>query len=93
MMFVDSRLLGVLIPAIGLLLDPTSPDPPTIHSLAVAQLLSLATASPVAFKEATAKLDATAKDILESSIRQAIGSNGASAGQSSSKPQISLRSF
>lgn len=85
--------LAVLLPVQVMLLDPARQPPTQLHVNAVAQLLSFATSTPVAFKEATAKLDAPLREKLETSVRQAIG--GASAGQSaqSAKPQISLRSF
>ncbi|EJD52751.1 ARM repeat-containing protein [Auricularia subglabra TFB-10046 SS5] len=85
--------LAVLLPVQVMLLDPARSPPSQLHVNAVAQLLSFATTTPVAFKEATAKLHAPIREKLETSVRQAIG--GASAGQSaqSAKPQISLRSF
>lgn len=38
-------------------------------------------------------MDGAAKDTLEASVRQALGSKTSSAGQTAAKPQISLRSF
>ena len=95
-MFVDrtgSRVLGVLLPTIVLLLDPAKTTPSATHTLAVTQLLSFATTSPAAFKEATGKMDTAAKEALELSVRQALGANAANASQPAAKPQISLRSF
>lgn len=86
-------MLGVLLPTIALLLDPSKTAPSPIHSLAVTQLLSFATTAPAAFKEATGKMDAAAKETLELSVRQALGANAASTTQPAAKPQISLRSF
>ena len=63
-----------------------------VRSQTATQLLSYATSSPVAFKEAASKLDQSQCDLLEQSIRRAIGSN-ASTASASTKPQISLRSF
>jgi hypothetical protein len=70
--------------------QPSTTDPVT--SQTVAQLLSYATSSPAAFKEAASKLDQSKRDLLEQSIRRAIGTNG-SAASATAKPQISLRSF
>ncbi|KAL5476373.1 hypothetical protein ACEPAI_3473 [Sanghuangporus weigelae] len=88
-----SRTLGVILPTLTLLLDPSKSTPSAVHNVAIAQILSLATQTPAAFKEATSKMDAAAKETLETSVRQAIGANASSAGQTSAKPQISLRSF
>ncbi|TFY57214.1 hypothetical protein EVG20_g8633 [Dentipellis fragilis] len=51
------RVLGILLPVMTLLLDPTQETPSSLHSQALHQLLSFASASPSAFKDATAKLD------------------------------------
>ncbi|KAI5117719.1 hypothetical protein M0805_001805 [Coniferiporia weirii] len=88
-----ARTLGVLLPTLALLLDPSKSAPSSVHALAVAQLLQMATTSPIAFKEATAKMEQDAKELLEVSVRQALGAGAPSAGQSAAKPQISLRSF
>lgn len=89
---VGPRMFGVLLPTITLLLDPSKSNPSPFHSLAVTQLLSFATMAPTDFKEATGKMDAAAREVLESSMRQALGTR-ANANQQTSKPQISLRSF
>jgi hypothetical protein len=85
-------VLGVLLPAMTLLLDPSKATPSAIHTLTVKHVLSLATSAPAAFKEATGKMGPTARETLETSVRQSLGAAG-SANQQSSKPQISLRSF
>ncbi|THH07979.1 hypothetical protein EW145_g3009 [Phellinidium pouzarii] len=63
-----ARTLGVLLPTIALLLDPSKSNSSPIHTLAVSQLLHLATISATAFKEATGKMDPTAKEALEISV-------------------------
>jgi len=104
MFFLGPRLLGVLLPTISLLLsNGPSPPPPAISTTATsittqttAQLLSFATTSPGAFKEAAGKLDISMRELLENSIRRAMGGAGAGgfgAGGAGQKPQISLRSF
>jgi len=87
-----ARLLGVLFPLAILLLDPSRSPLTTLHGRTVTHLLSFATTSPTAFKDATGKLDAGARETLETSIRQALGNKGNFANQTA-KPQISLRSF
>ena len=98
------RLLGVLLPTISLLLsNNSSPPPPTISTTTTsimtqttAQLLSFATISPSAFKEAAGKLDASTRELLEHSIRRAMsgaGAGGVGGTGQVVKPQISLRSF
>ncbi|KAJ8482572.1 hypothetical protein ONZ51_g5279 [Trametes cubensis] len=72
---IRPRALGVIIPVLIL----------------VTQLLSLAAASPAAFKDATGKLEPSARETLETSVRQALGNRAATA--EPAKPQISLRSF
>jgi HEAT repeat-containing protein 5 len=89
---IGTRALCVLLPTMSLLLSdqPSTTDP--VRSQTVAQLLSYATSSPSAFKEAASKLDQSKRELLEQSIRRAIGSNS-SGGSATAKPQISLRSF
>jgi len=86
------RLLGVLLPTVSLVLDPSLSPPSDLHTQGVTQLLLYATSSPAVFKEATATLTPTMRETLEISIRQAVG-NRSSVGQQAAKPQISLRSF
>lgn len=86
-------MLGVLLPTMALLLDPSRSMPSTIHTQTVTHVLALATSSPAAFKEATGKMDQAARETLETSVRQAIGGAGSAASQQSAKPQISLRAF
>lgn len=79
------------MPAMILLLDPARTTPTKMHTQAVRQLLALAAMSPSAFKEATGKLEQQMRDILETSVRQAVGGRGPAT--DAPKPQISLRSF
>ncbi|THH16286.1 hypothetical protein EW146_g4324 [Bondarzewia mesenterica] len=65
------RVLGVLLPTLTLLLEPNESPVPAIHSQALTQLLSYASASPAAFKEATSKLDPATRERLEGSNRMA----------------------
>ncbi|PIL25912.1 hypothetical protein GSI_11665 [Ganoderma sinense ZZ0214-1] len=85
------RALGVVMPVLILLLDPSRQPPTPLHTQGVTQLLSLAAASPAAFKDATGRLEQTMKDTLETSVRQALGNKAQSA--EPARPQISLRSF
>lgn len=86
------RVLGVLLPTMTLLLDPNQTPPSALHTQTIAQVLTFATASPPAFKEATTKLPAELRETLETSVRQALGGKK-NAGGEVHKPQISLRSF
>jgi len=88
-----TRILGILLPTIVLLLRPSEPSPTPIHTQSVAQILSFAKSSPASFKEATGRLDPAAKDLLEQSVRKAVGNTLSAGGQNAPKPQISLRSF
>ncbi|KAI0258392.1 clathrin-coated vesicle protein [Gloeopeniophorella convolvens] len=88
------RALGVLLPTLTLLLDPSQPTPSPLHTQALNQLLIFASSSPVAFKEATAKLDQATRERLESAVRNVLSSKAAgTAAHQAAKPQISLRSF
>ncbi|EIW85333.1 clathrin-coated vesicle protein [Coniophora puteana RWD-64-598 SS2] len=87
-----SRLLGVILPTMTLCLRPSQSTLSPLHSITVKQLLSFATSSPDAFKEATNHLDVSAREPLEQSLRRALGGNG-QGNQQAAKPQISLRSF
>lgn len=88
-----TRILGILLPTIILLLRPSETTLTPIHTQSVTQILSFATSSPVAFKEATAKLEPSARETMEQSVRRAMGGAASTNAQASAKPQISLRSF
>ncbi|KAG9047376.1 hypothetical protein FS837_002429 [Tulasnella sp. UAMH 9824] len=88
-----ARLLGVLLPLCVLLLDPARSPPAPLHTRTISHLLSFATTSPAAFKEATGKLGAPEREKLETSIRQAVGGAKTAATEKAAKPAISLRSF
>lgn len=104
---IGDRVLGVFLPTILLTLSnneeattttgsAASPSP-SIHASGIAQILSFAALSPVAFKQAAAKLDSGARESLEQAVRKAVGKTAAQGpGQGSAqggKPQISLRAF
>ncbi|KIL59187.1 hypothetical protein M378DRAFT_27111 [Amanita muscaria Koide BX008] len=88
-----ARTLGVLLPTLSLLLT-SNHQPPSepVRSQTVAQLLSYATSSPSAFKEAAAKLDQSMRELLEQSIRKTVAGSSSTT-STTAKPQISLRSF
>ncbi|KAI0668842.1 ARM repeat-containing protein [Trametes maxima] len=88
---IRPRALGVIMPVHILFLNPSRQPPTVLHSLSTTQLLSLAASSPAAFKDATARLEPPAREILETSVRQALGGKATTA--EPAKPQISLRSF
>ena len=93
---LESRALGVLLPTISFLLLSNPPAQGPVAKLSnqtIKQLLAFATASPAAFKDAAAKLDAPIRELLEQSIRKAVSVNAPAAPQHAAKPQISLRSF
>ncbi|KAH7108306.1 ARM repeat-containing protein [Auriculariales sp. MPI-PUGE-AT-0066] len=85
--------LAVFLPVEVMLLDPTRQPLSILHVHAVAQLLTFATTTPVAFKEAAAKLDQPVREKLETSVRQAIAGNASAPSSQSAKPQISLKAF
>ncbi|TRM58754.1 armadillo-type protein [Schizophyllum amplum] len=88
-----TRLLGILLPTIALLLLNAQSNPSPVTSQSVVQLLAFATLSPVAFKDAAAKLEPDMRDLLEQAVRRAVGGSAAAQAQASAKPQISLRAF
>ncbi|KAJ3824050.1 clathrin-coated vesicle protein [Lentinula raphanica] len=89
-----TRLLGVLLPTISLLLANSQNSPSPVVAQSIKQLLSYATISPAAFKEAASKLDVPTRELLELSIRRAVGGGPqTTVVQNTVKPQISLRSF
>jgi hypothetical protein len=87
------RLLGVVLPTIALLLSNSQTTATAVTTRTISQLLLYATSSPSAFKEAASKLDSSTRELLEQSIRRAMGGPSLSTGPSATKPQISLRSF
>jgi len=90
---IGVRLLGVILPTLGLLLSTSETAPTLVSSQTVAQLLLYATSSPAAFKDAAAQLDVSTKELLEQSLRRAMGGTISASVQTVTKPQISLRSF
>lgn len=80
----------ILLPTLTLLLDPEDPTP--VHSLGINHLLNLATQSSTSFKDATSSLTDSAKEKLETSIRQAVAAKQ-NASKTTVRPQISLKSF
>lgn len=88
---IETQVYMVLLPTLALLLDPENPT--AVHTLAINHLLNLATQSPNSFKEATGSLTDTAKEKLETSIRQAVASRQNNSKTTTVKPQISLKSF
>ncbi|KAH0586658.1 hypothetical protein H2248_007874 [Termitomyces sp. 'cryptogamus'] len=87
------RLLGVYLPTIALLLSTSQIPMTPVVSQTVSQLLQYATASPAAFKNAAAKFDTNTRELLEQSLRRAVGSGTSMTALNAAKPQISLRSF
>jgi len=86
--------LGLLLPVLILLLDPGRKPLTVLHTMAVNQVLSWATISPGPFKDATSRLEAGDKEVLEASVRQAIHEvQNPTSTSPTVKPQISLRSF
>ncbi|KIK61652.1 hypothetical protein GYMLUDRAFT_73165 [Collybiopsis luxurians FD-317 M1] len=89
-----TRLLGVLLPTISLILASSQGSSSPVVAQSIKQLLSYATMSPAAFKEAASKLDPSTRELLEQSVRKAVGgSTQTGTVQNTIKPQISLRSF
>ena len=76
----------------AMVLEPNTTPPPGLHTQTMREVLTFATVSPLAFKEATNKLNAETREVLETSVRQVLG-GGKAAASDVHKPQISLRSF
>ncbi|KAF7309872.1 Clathrin-coated vesicle protein [Mycena indigotica] len=87
-----ARLLGVFLPTITLLLSNPQAAATAVTTQSIRELLTYATSSPAAFKEAAGKLEPPIRDLLEQSVRRAVGSINTATSQTT-KPQISLRSF
>ena len=84
--------MGVLLPVMAMVLEPNVTPSPGLHMQSIREVLSFATASPLGFKDATTKLEPETREVLETSVRQALGT-GKSNASDAHKPQISLRSF
>ncbi|KAF7308406.1 Clathrin-coated vesicle protein [Mycena chlorophos] len=88
-----ARLLGVFLPTITLLLSNPQAAATTVTSQSIRELLTYATSSPAAFKDAAGKLDPPIRELLEQSVRRAVGGANPAPSAQATKPQISLRSF
>lgn len=86
--------LGVILPTLALLLDPSRTPPSPLHAQAIPLVLNFASSAPGPFKEVTDGLDTGAREVLEASVRQVVaGRQQASTAQVAAKPQISLKAF
>ncbi|KAF7335364.1 Clathrin-coated vesicle protein [Mycena sanguinolenta] len=85
--------LASCFPTITLLLTNPQATATSVTAPSIKELLAYATSSPAAFKEAAGKLDPATREVLEQSVRRAVGAGSQSAAPSTVKPQISLRSF
>lgn len=90
--FLESQVLAFILPVMILYLQPESKTLAYIHQQTLTSILSFASASPATFKHITSKLEGESRDILEISVKQALGSTKAVLSEAS-KPQISLRAF
>ena len=90
--FLETQTLAFILPIMTLYLQPHTKSLTSIHQQTLTQILSFASASPNTFKEVTSELEASSKDILEFSVKQAL-SGVKVAGVETTKPQISLRAF
>jgi hypothetical protein len=83
-------VFDILVPTIGLFLQHSRTHSSAVKSQIVTQLIFFATSSPFLFKEAAGKLELEVKELLENTLRTAVGVTG---DQPTTKPSISLRSF
>ncbi|KAG8721134.1 hypothetical protein FRC09_008363 [Ceratobasidium sp. 395] len=89
-----SRMFGALMPPISSLLGGGDGGTSPMHVAAISQILSFATLSPAAFRECASLMKQDQRDLMETSIRQAVAEREKStAHTSTSKPQIALRAF
>jgi hypothetical protein len=75
------------------MVTPKDQAPSPLQSIALSQVLALASSHGAPFREAIVKLEPPTREVLESSIRSALGSQSSQGGQNFAKPQISLRAF
>ncbi|KAG8714844.1 hypothetical protein FRC11_006860 [Ceratobasidium sp. 423] len=93
-MFSGPRILGALMPPITCLLQAGDEKQGNLHKAAVTQLLAFASTAPAAFKEAANLMNQEQREMMESSIRQAVADQSKGNVQAAaSKPSIALRSF
>ncbi|KAM0791957.1 hypothetical protein ACM66B_004208 [Microbotryomycetes sp. NB124-2] len=88
-----TQSLSILLPVISLLLSPSSSiTAGSAHSLAVAQLLQLASTYPANFKQALSALADQQRSTIETSIRAQVSGARKDVARAEA-PQISLKSF
>jgi hypothetical protein len=82
------------MPPITCLLQANDEKHGSAHKAAVAQLLAFASTAPAAFKEAASLMNQEQREVMETSIRQAVVDQSKGNVQASTnKPSIALRSF
>lgn len=91
-MLLGTAAFSILLPVLILLLSPSSTPLPPSHRLAISHLLTLASSSPINFKEATTGLSEEQKSLLEVSIRASVGGTKRDE-EKKEEPKISLRMF
>lgn len=91
--FLDMQVLSVILPSLVLLLEPHQMPPTPMHKLAITQILQIASINPSSFKKVTLALKFTVREILEISVKHALGEVKLVTSEQIVKPQISLRSF
>ena len=92
------RVYAVLLPTMGLLLDRDDEGGreavrTPLHATGAAALLGLAQASPAAFKDAMAAMEAGERGRLEKGLRSAVGGQQAQQAGGAGKKGIELKSF
>ncbi|KAI9492675.1 hypothetical protein BDB00DRAFT_420321 [Zychaea mexicana] len=70
-----SLLLSIVLPTLTVLMDPSASETTPVHRTVVAQILTLATSTPLAFKDTVSELPDHVRIRLETSVRQSVMSN------------------
>lgn len=95
-MTLGVQSLSILLPILILLLSPATSPASASHQLALSHLIALASAHPVAFRQAAAALEDVQRQLLEVSVRASVaGGSGANGKREAIKeiPKIELKSF
>lgn len=79
----------MVLPVFVIFLKPSDPSSAS-HTATIPLLLAAASNYPAAFREATQTLEGSQRVLLESSIRQSVGSGASSSAAQASNAQASI---
>ena len=86
-----ARLIGIVLPVLSLFLLESQSQDNTLSTLVVHEILAIAHKHPAAFRQVVSLLDIRDRQLVESSIRAAVGSTSLQDKQASAPSRVEAR--